>query len=253
VATKKRATKKRSAKKASSKGKSSAPKTSSSETTSPRRVARAKKNRNADGGAAKKKANMEALIRKRQRTGPTKAERRALRPTSRKPAAQESRKEIKSYFETPDREWTPELVEELKHVFLRAYARTGLASDGTLAAGITLRMYRTWRETDDEFAADCLDAERLAAEALEKEARRRAVEGYDSPVIYQGEITGTYRSYSDGLLTTLMKGNSPDKFRERVSTENKSTVQHAVSLDKETKTDVMKSILGMINNKPDPD
>jgi hypothetical protein len=30
-------------------------------------------------------------------------------------------------------------------------------------------------------------------------------------------------------------------------------VQHAVSLDKETKTDVMKSILGMINNKPDPD
>jgi hypothetical protein len=49
-------------------------------------------------------------------------------------------------------------------------------------------------------------------EALEREAWRRAVEGYDYPVTYGGEITDTYHKYSDTLLIFLLKANCPEKY-----------------------------------------
>jgi hypothetical protein len=48
--------------------------------------------------------------------------------------------------------------------------------------------------------------------ALEREAWRRAVEGYDYPVTYGGEITDTYHKYSDTLLIFLLKANCPEKY-----------------------------------------
>jgi hypothetical protein len=49
-------------------------------------------------------------------------------------------------------------------------------------------------------------------EALEREAWRRAVEGYDYPVTYGGEITETYHKYSDTLLVFLLKAYCPEKY-----------------------------------------
>jgi hypothetical protein len=49
-------------------------------------------------------------------------------------------------------------------------------------------------------------------EALEREAWRRAVEGYDYPVTYGGKITDTYHKYSDTLLIFLLKANCPGKY-----------------------------------------
>jgi hypothetical protein len=49
-------------------------------------------------------------------------------------------------------------------------------------------------------------------EALEREAWRRAVEGYDYPVTYGGEITDTYKKYSDTLLIFLLKAHCPEKY-----------------------------------------
>lgn len=72
-----------------------------------------------------------------------------------------------------------------------------------------------WREADPEFAADWLEAEHTAADKLEREAWRRAVEGVDTPVTFQGRITATYKSYSDKLLEILLKGHKPDKYVER--------------------------------------
>ena len=55
-----------------------------------------------------------------------------------------------------------------------------------------------------------------AADALELEARRRAVEGTEKPVFFQGYECGRIREYSDTLLIVLLKANRPGKFRERV-------------------------------------
>ena len=51
---------------------------------------------------------------------------------------------------------------------------------------------------------------------LEREARRRAVEGVEEPVgFYKGEPSAYVRKYSDTLLIFLMKGARPDKYRDR--------------------------------------
>ena len=56
-----------------------------------------------------------------------------------------------------------------------------------------------------------------AADLLEEEARRRAHDGVDEPVWFQGVQCGTVRKYSDTLLIFLLKGAKPDKYRERSS------------------------------------
>jgi hypothetical protein len=48
--------------------------------------------------------------------------------------------------------------------------------------------------------------------ALEREAWRRAVEGYDHPITSGGQITDTYKKYSDQLLMFLLKANCPEKY-----------------------------------------
>lgn len=45
-----------------------------------------------------------------------------------------------------------------------------------------------WRKKDEPFAQAVLDALAEAADSLEEEARRRAVEGWQEPVIHQGQL-----------------------------------------------------------------
>ena len=53
-----------------------------------------------------------------------------------------------------------------------------------------------------------------AADTLEAEARRRAIEGVEEPVFHKGERVGTVRKHSDLLLIFLLKGARPQKFRD---------------------------------------
>lgn len=186
--------------------------------------------------------------KKKVRAKPTKQERKATRSTRRKP--QTNHKEVKDYFQREEKALTPKLTEELKMVFCRAYAQRGIIREGTTAAGISRRTYLRWRKEDEAFNEACNEAKQMAVDLIEQEAMRRAIDGFDRPVIYKGEITDTYKDYSDSLLTMLMKGNKPEKYKER--TEHSGSVGRPMTLDEETKEDVVSSILGMIKNKPDP-
>src|SRR5258708_1551551 len=66
------------------------------------------------------------------------------------------------------------------------------------------------------YAAAFADAHEEACDSLEQEARRRATEGVDEPVFYQGKECGTVRRYSDTLLIFLLKGALPSKYKDRV-------------------------------------
>lgn len=211
-----------------------------------RKKKRAKKS--ASKTSAPRRAKAKDSRAKKVRKKPTKKERKATRSTRRKPET--NKEEIKDYFEIEDRKWTPALTRELKMVFLRAFARHGIISDGTVAAGITYRTYYRWKRDDEVFNEDCKTAETMANDLMEREARRRAIDGFERPIIYQGEVTGEYTDFSDALLTTLMKGNKPEKYKER--TQLSGSVGRPLTLDEETKEDVVSSILGMIKNKPDP-
>ncbi len=60
-------------------------------------------------------------------------------------------------------------------------------------------------------------AEEAAADLIEREAIRRAVEGVQKPTgWYQGEPGGFVTEYSDVLTIFLLKGLRPERYKERV-------------------------------------
>ena len=106
-----------------------------------------------------------------------------------------------------------------KRAFLAAFAECGTVTHAAEIAGISRRMVQYWKKDDPEFAEAFRVAEEKAADRLEQEARRRAIEGVSEPVFHKGEVVGTVQKYSDTLLIFLLKGARPEKYRERVTQE----------------------------------
>lgn len=103
--------------------------------------------------------------------------------------------------------------------FLNYFCNTGTLSGAARAAGVTRQTHYYWMH-DPEYAMAFEEARTMMCSLLEDEAYRRGVEGIDTPVFYKGEMVGTIKKYSDTMLTLLMKGNMPDKYKDRVETEN---------------------------------
>lgn len=108
--------------------------------------------------------------------------------------------------------------------FIEVLRESCNVSEAARAAGIGRRTAYEWREKDRAFADDWEDAEEEAADKLEREAWRRAVDGVDKPVIHQGVITDTYKEYSDKMLEILLKGHRPEKFADRSRVEHSGKV-----------------------------
>lgn len=85
------------------------------------------------------------------------------------------------------------------------------------SAGIHRATYYEWRKADKEFAAAADAAIEAGTDRLEDEAFRRAYEGTEKPVFYQGMECGRVKEYSDQLAMLLLKGRRPHKFRENVT------------------------------------
>lgn len=110
--------------------------------------------------------------------------------------------------------------------FLRAYSVRGIMKDGCYAAGVSRQTIVHWRNTDERFKELLSAAEDEARDNIEAEAHRRAVVGFEEPVIYQGlptmvtdpetgkERMLTVRKYSDQLMAIMLKGARPEKYRE---------------------------------------
>ncbi len=94
-------------------------------------------------------------------------------------------------------------------VFIDALSKSGnitLSCERALVARGTV--YR-WRESHEEFKNKWDTALAEATDRLEAEARRRAEEGVNQPVWYQGEMVGTEKRYSDMLMIQLLKAHHP--------------------------------------------
>ena len=73
-----------------------------------------------------------------------------------------------------------------------------------------------WRK-DEAFQEALHQAEEAAADLIESEAYRRAVEGVEESVgWYKGVAGGVIRRYSDVLLIFLLKGLRPEKYKDRM-------------------------------------
>ncbi len=98
--------------------------------------------------------------------------------------------------------------------FLSKLSKTGNVLDACKAGRITRSNVYRAREEDERFKAAWDAALDEAADLLEKEARRRAVNGVKEPVFYKGKVVGDIKRFSDSLLMFLLKGTRPDKYRE---------------------------------------
>lgn len=92
---------------------------------------------------------------------------------------------------------SPEEIAAKKTKFLELYQELGIASHACTGARIDRRTLYDWLEKDEEFKQAMTEAKDDANDALELEARRRAF------------------ASSDTMLIFLMKGNMPEKYKER--------------------------------------
>lgn len=102
--------------------------------------------------------------------------------------------------------------------FLDALAATGSLAAALAGLGYGRMQMQRARERDAAFAHAWDEALEAAVDALEQEARRRAVEGVEKPVWYRGEQVGTVREVSDRLLLALLKAHRPERFGGRSDT-----------------------------------
>jgi len=105
--------------------------------------------------------------------------------------------------------------------FLEALADTGSVTKAAVVAGTSRTRVYELRKVDPAFAAAWAEAEDIAVDQLEDEARRRAVEGVPEPLVSAGKLVRddngqpiTVRRYSDSLLMALIKAHRPPR-RER--------------------------------------
>jgi hypothetical protein len=128
---------------------------------------------------------------------------------------------------------------------LAAFSGCGNISGAAKIAGIDRKNHYDWMQNDPDYPAMFQAADQTAAEALEAEARRRAVQGTDKPVFYKGEECGAVKEYSDTLLIFLLKGAMPDKYSEKFQ----GVVDHNIIVDDIPKDDRRARIAELLSKK----
>jgi hypothetical protein len=116
-----------------------------------------------------------------------------------------------------------------QRAFLIAYAKTGIITRAAAAARVDRHSHLNWLAYDgrggEAYRLAFSEAEEMAADVLEAEARRRAVEGlvryrFDkqgNPLLHPLTKKPYYElEYSDALLQQQLRANRPEKYRERL-------------------------------------
>ena len=97
---------------------------------------------------------------------------------------------------------------------LEAYEIYGTVVKACEVARVARSEHYRWLR-NKRYAARFREAEEHAIQALETEARRRAMVGIEKPIFYKGLAIAHIHSYSDRLLMFLLKAKRPDIYRDR--------------------------------------
>jgi len=122
------------------------------------------------------------------------------------------------------------LTRERKRTFLEHLRETANVTESAQVAGVSRTAMYERRAIDPELSKAWDDAIEQATDALEKEARRRALDGVDKPVHFQGKRVDLIKEYSDPLLMFMLRGHRPHKYRERVVETPKQIDKPAINV-----------------------
>ncbi|HKW13334.1 MAG TPA: hypothetical protein VJS69_02505 [Candidatus Krumholzibacteria bacterium] len=105
-------------------------------------------------------------------------------------------------------------------IFLAEVRRTGIIGNGCRAADVSRQTIREYREADKEFDQAVIDALEDYADVVENELQRRAVEGVEEAVFWQGKRIDRkkVRRYSDTLMLAAAKRRRAE-YRERTTVD----------------------------------
>lgn len=110
-------------------------------------------------------------------------------------------------------------TEEKKSKFLMALSEGRDAVGAALLAGAHVSTFFLWRRDDTVFAQQWTQAKAMGdgikLQEMEVEADRRAIQGTEKGIYWQGERVATERLYSDNLLMFRMKRLDP-QYKDRV-------------------------------------
>lgn len=112
----------------------------------------------------------------------------------------------------------PAVSAAARQAFLEALSAGWSVTHAAADAGAHRRRFYDLRDADANFGAEWDEAIVMGTEALEDEARRRAVDGWDEPVYQKGELVGHIRRYDSALIQFLLKKRDPS-FRENARVE----------------------------------
>lgn len=130
---------------------------------------------------------------------------------------------------------------EKKAAFCAALAASGgNVARACEAVDVTRMTAYRWRQDDPDFAKAWDEAKAIGMDALEDEAIRRAYEGIDKPIVFQGVITDTVKEYSDTLTIFLLKGGKPDKYRDNSKVELSGSLDLRKLSDDEIEAEISK-------------
>lgn len=107
-----------------------------------------------------------------------------------------------------------------KAIFVLALRDGHSVKKAAEAAGVTRATCYRWRADDPHFEFDWDEAVEEGTDTLEDEAMRRARDGVDKPVYYQGKEVGTIKEYSDTLLIFMLKARRRQKFGDQAVITN---------------------------------
>lgn len=103
---------------------------------------------------------------------------------------------------------------EVRKAYLKELQQGGLFYKAAKAVGWTPETIGLYRKAEPEFEELCQQALKIHRELIEAEIKRRAIDGWDQPVFYQGLPCGTLRKYSDRMLELYAKRHI-SAYRER--------------------------------------
>lgn len=132
-----------------------------------------------------------------------------------------------------------------KGILLRELRRTGNITISSKIACVSRRWTQKLIARDPEFKAAVDLAVYENTEQMLEEARRRAYEGVEEPVFYQGNVCGHVRKYSDTLLMFKIKGERPEYATERreISGRDGSPLQAQIQAEHSLAPDDMQMFL----------
>ena len=110
----------------------------------------------------------------------------------------------------------PGIKNPRQRAFLAAFVETGGIARAAKLSGVSWSAHYQWKRNDRNYLAQFDLATEMTADRAEDELHRRAIDGYDKPVTYKGEIRGWYRDFSDTCLIFMLKGLRPEKYRENM-------------------------------------